>query len=382
MGNARRIRIFSRDREAILVSRPNRFVIIARDGDEELVCHCPNPGRILEFAIPGTPLILERRKDVSGQGQSKTGWTAVAVRYHGAIVPLAPARMNRVAGELILPGILPAGTILRPEYKVGGSRFDFLASEPRGQRHLIEIKTCSLVEEGLAMFPDAPSLRASRHLEELSELAGEGYASHVLFVIAHGRPLRLAPNIHTDPVFSETLARVAGVVDLQAALTECDEDGWARLVDPTLPVDLSNAGLANEDRGSYLVVIELPEARRIEVGALGQIGFAPGWYVYAGSAQRGLASRLARHQRKLRKGRHWHLDYLTPYAGRIEGYPIASRDNLECKLAEALGKIGGRAIPGFGSSDCGCGSHLYWFAGPPVRDRGFVEIVLRFRHGP
>ncbi len=231
------------------------------------------------------------------------------------------------------------------------------------------------------MFPDAPSLRASRHLEELAELAEEGYASHVLFMVAHGRPLRLAPNIHTDPLFSSTLARVADKVDLRAALTECDEEGWVRLLDPALPIDLSSASLAEEDRGSYLVVLELAEAHRIEVGALGSLDFAPGWYVYSGSAQRGLSSRLARHQRKVRKGRHWHFDYLTPYSGKIEGFPIVSRVNRECELAAALGAIGGRPVPGFGSSDCGCGSHLFWFAGPPIRDRAFVEMLLRARMG-
>lgn len=373
-------RAFSADREAVFEKRPNRFLIIARDGGERLLCHCPNPGRMLELCLPGTGLILERRTDFKDAAR-KTGWTAVAARYHGGIVPLAPGRMNRAAADLVLPTLFPEAEEVLPEYAIGSSRFDFMIRDAGGARHLVEVKTCSLVEEGVAMFPDAPSLRARRHVEELAALGDtREWRVHVLFLVVHGRPGRLVPNLHTDPGFTAALARSAPSVDIRAALLRFDEDGSAHVLDPELPVDLSDAGLAGEDRGSYLIALALETPSSLGVGSLGDIHFPAGWYVYSGSAQKNLSARVARHLRKRRKGRHWHLDYLTPLAQKIEAFPIASRENLECELAAALRNIGGIPIPGFGSSDCGCPSHLHYFPEPPLGNPRFVETLLYFRH--
>jgi sugar fermentation stimulation protein A len=126
--------------------------------------------------------------------------------------------------------------------------------------------------------------------------------------------------------------------------------------------------------------LELAETKPVEVGALGTITFLPGWYVYAGSARKNLSRRINRHLRKIRKQKHWHIDYLTPFAKTIKALPIMSYRNLECRLAAALGKLGGKAIPRFGASDCRCGSHLYYFQNSPIKDRAFVEMFLRYRH--
>jgi sugar fermentation stimulation protein A len=147
-------------------------------------------------------------------------------------------------------------------------------------------------------------------------------------------------------------------------------------------VDLSHGKLAEGDGGNYLILLELPEGREISVGGLENISFEPGWYVYAGSARKNLTQRINRHLRKIRKQKHWHLDYLTPHAGIIKALPILSYRNLECELARSLGELGGAAVKGFGSSDCqgGCPGHLYYFAEPPMRNRAFVDMLLRFRH--
>jgi sugar fermentation stimulation protein A len=183
--------IFENHREALFLRRPNRFLIVAINPEtgEELACHCPNPGSIAELTIPGTRLILERRPE-----GGKTAWTAAAVRYEGrgsattggqsrndggdvtvggqsingggrAIVPLYSARANQAAATLLIPKLFPQARKVQPEYTLGGSRFDFFVEDSGGVRHLIEIKACSLVEYGIAMFPDAPSLRALKHLE-------------------------------------------------------------------------------------------------------------------------------------------------------------------------------------------------------------------------
>ncbi|MDR1786079.1 MAG: DNA/RNA nuclease SfsA [Spirochaetaceae bacterium] len=374
---------FTRDREALLVERPNRFVIIARDSasGELLTCHCPNPGRLLEFVFPGMPLILEKRGD---NPAAKTRWTAAAVRYGDSIVPLFSSRANGAAEQLILKHIIPGLVSVRPEFRVGDSRFDFLCEDSRRRRHLVEVKSCSLVAHGTAMFPDAPSERAIKHLRELAALRGEGYTGHVLFVVNHGSPSRFIPNLHTSPAFASELSRLSGTVRVHAALVHCTGEGEAVLVDPALPVDLSFGALAAQNRGSYLVIFRFDEDQRIQVGALGEVDFPRGWYAYAGSAQKNLSQRLARHLRRTRKNKHWHVDYLIPFStGKITALPVMTARNEECRLAAMCRDNGGKTLwPGkrIGASDCSCASHLLWFPENPLRSRGFVDDFLRFRH--
>lgn len=389
------VRLFTNDQEALFARRPNRFLIIAQDGKREIACHCPNPGRLIEFLFPGVRLILEKRKPEQGKAglKAKTEWTVVGTYYQDRIVPLFSSRANKAAESLILHKIIPGIREIRPEYRIGSSRFDFLCVDTRGMPHLIEVKACSLVEYGLGMFPDAPSGRALKHLEELASLTHEGYCCHILFVIVHGDPGSFIPNLHTDPQFAAGLSRYGiglgsnggiGVsgdkVRIHASLLRCDSAGRALLINPYVPVDLSHGDLAERDGGNYLILLEIPEKQSIEVGSLGTIDFAPGWYVYTGSAQRNLSRRMGRHLRKTRKQTHWHIDYLSPYTKTLKALPIMSYRNLECDLAQSLGALGGGAIPGFGCSDCRCGSHLFHFIKPPMGNRAFVEMLLRYRH--
>jgi sugar fermentation stimulation protein A len=320
----------------------------------------------------------------------------VGLYYRDRVVPLFSSRANKAAEALILPKIIGGLREIHREFTLGNSRFDFLCIDRRGMRHLVEVKACSLVEEDAAMFPDAPSSRALKHLEELAALGSEGFICHILFVIVHGSPRVFIPNLHTDPDFAAALSRYgvpagwagpageAGKVRVHGALLRCDREGEALLAAASVPVDLSHGDLAAANRGSYLILLKLPRETEITAGALAARRYEPGWYVYAGSAQRNLSSRINRHLRKTRKQRHWHIDYLTPHAEAIKALPIFSYRNLECSLAKALADLGGRAVPGFGASDCHCGrhgrSHLFFFAGYPLGDRAFVEMLFRFRH--
>lgn len=370
-------RLFENHRAAEFLERPNRFVIRARDPEtgEVLVCHCPNPGSLAELALPGTPLILERRRTPGA-----TAWTAAAALYRGGVVPLYSARANAVTRDLVFPRLFPEASGIRPEFRIGGSRFDFYFEDPAGGRHLAEVKSCSLVERGVAMFPDAPSARASRHLAELAALSREGWTCHVLFLIQHGYPRVFIPNLHTDPAFAAALGTLSPGLDLRAISLETSEDGRVRIVSDRVAIDLGHTDLADADRGSYLVVLELAEPAEIETGSLGRIYFPAGWYVYAGSARKGLSARVARHLRRSGKRLRWHVDYLARQTRSARGLALASYDNLECELAEALTRIGGLRIPGFGSSDCRCPGHLLRFASDPMKDRGFLDVLFYYRH--
>jgi Uri superfamily endonuclease len=112
-------------------------------------------------------------------------------------------------------------------------------------------------------------------------------------------------------------------------------------------------------RGNYLLLFELPGQVQIKVGRLGMSEFSPGLYVYTGSAQNGLESRLGRHFASEKK-MHWHIDYLLGHADLIGAFLLVGKDR-ECELNRMLGQVPGcqPVCEGFGSSDCNCATHLH-----------------------
>jgi Uri superfamily endonuclease len=111
--------------------------------------------------------------------------------------------------------------------------------------------------------------------------------------------------------------------------------------------------------GSYVLFLRLPEEKRITVGRLGAISFPAGSYAYVGSALNGWEARLARH---LGGGgrRHWHIDYLRAEAQVDGAIVVESSMRLECRINKAISEISRAIVSGFGSSDCGCSTHLHW----------------------
>ena len=204
--------------------------------------HCPNPGRLWEILIPGRRVILEARKNYT---EGATSHTLAAAYYRNRVVPLLPSRANQVARELLLPEIFRDITVVRPEAPLAEGRTDFLVSHRQGQT-LVEVKSCSLVEFGVAMFPDAKSDRASRHLAALAAAQEEGV---VLFVVTHGRPALFCPNLHSDPDFSEAMMRFARRVSFRAFIIEADDAGRVTL-GGEIPVLTSRGRLVTQDCGT------------------------------------------------------------------------------------------------------------------------------------
>jgi Uri superfamily endonuclease len=111
-------------------------------------------------------------------------------------------------------------------------------------------------------------------------------------------------------------------------------------------------------KGSYVLLVELATGKDILVGKLGYVSFPKASYAYIGSAMNGLRARLVRHLREQKK-LHWHIDYLLKEAEIEEIILCTAEERVECSLAQALaGEF--QSIPGFGSSDCKCQSHLYF----------------------
>ncbi len=113
-------------------------------------------------------------------------------------------------------------------------------------------------------------------------------------------------------------------------------------------------------KGSYTLLIQLTEEQAITTGSLKAIYFPRGYYAYVGSAMGGFKSRLNRHLKSNKKP-HWHIDYLLEKASIVDIILCETNDRMECIIAQALnGQFD--SIPGFGSSDCKCRSHLFFAA--------------------
>ncbi len=116
----------------------------------------------------------------------------------------------------------------------------------------------------------------------------------------------------------------------------------------------------SSNRGTYALVIFLPRAQTIRVGALGAFKFPRGYYLYIGSALNGLSARVARHLRRHDKKRFWHIDYLLEHARVVDVWTREGTARLECKWARtALALPNAQVVaPRFGASDCACTAHL------------------------
>ncbi|MFO7991667.1 MAG: GIY-YIG nuclease family protein [Thermoplasmata archaeon] len=114
-------------------------------------------------------------------------------------------------------------------------------------------------------------------------------------------------------------------------------------------------------KGIYLLVIELDHDEHIEVGSLGELEFQNGLYVYVGSAQNGVESRVKRHLRDEKK-KHWHIDYLLDHAEISKVYALQGDKKDECATARYVNYIA-TPVPDFGASDCSCNSHLFRYEG-------------------
>jgi len=182
-----------------------------RVGGREERVHVRNSGRLRELLVPGRPVLLEP----AARTGRRTGFTAALVRLAHGYVSIDAHLPNALVEIGLRVGAVPGCRgyrLLRREPTMGRNRADFLLG--RGKtRCLVEVKSVTLVDGGLALFPDAPTLRGRAHLEHLIAARRRGMAAAVLFVIQRGDADAFAPNCATDPDFSSALGRAvrAGV---------------------------------------------------------------------------------------------------------------------------------------------------------------------------
>lgn len=208
----------------IFLERPNRFIArVLIDGVQETV-HVKNTGRCRELLRPGVTVILER----SGHPGRKTAYSLVAVYKEALLINIDSQAPNRVVREALEQGRLPEfGDLNRiaGEVSYGQSRLDLYYESERGAG-FIEVKGVTLEQDGLALFPDAPTQRGVKHLQELIHAVQAGYQSCVFFLIQMQGPSRFRPNTAMDPRFSEALQQArAGGVRVLAYDAQVAEDG-------------------------------------------------------------------------------------------------------------------------------------------------------------
>jgi sugar fermentation stimulation protein A len=371
------LKLYNTYEEAFFLERPNRFVMLLQTkAGRTIRAHVPNTGRMEEFCLDRHPFFLT---PVTG---GKYPYKVVATTYQNAFVFLDTIKVNTLFFHLLTGNYIPQfqnAARIRREVPFGDSKFDF-TFEHHHRNVIVEIKSCTLCHDRLAMFPDAPTLRGQKHLAGLERLARDtGYDTYVIFLILNAGAERFMPNFHTDFDYAK-LFLAANHVNLNAFRLS--------VIDPVsvdleslrpIPADRSTLQENCKNKGSYLLLLENPEAITICVGKLGEIHFPQGWYVYVGSALNSLDSRLKRHQQK-RKKRFWHIDYIASTIMKVKRvYPIRRSERMESQLSRALGPICDQSIPGFGASDTRERSHLFYFSTYPLRSRAFVNVIFNAR---
>ena len=188
------------------IERPNKFVVVfeTKPGLTE-TAHLRDPGRLKELLIPGAKLLLRKAKP---NPKRKTKYDVIAVFNQDIWVLINSGFHSDIAADLIESGLikeLSNYSILRREYTYSKSRIDFLLTNQEKFKMLLEVKGCTLVEKGLAKFPDAPTLRGKKHLEELSHSIRDGFKAAALFLIIRDDAMEFTPNTAMDPDFSAAL---------------------------------------------------------------------------------------------------------------------------------------------------------------------------------
>ena len=185
--------------KAVFLDRPNRFIAhVELEGQIETV-HVKNTGRCRELLIPGVEVWLT----APGTSGRKTKYDLVAVRKtNGLLFNIDSQAANAVVREWLEGQNFDR---IVPEYRYGDSRIDFYM-ERGEEKHLLEVKGCTLEQDGIGYFPDAPTERGVKHLLELTRAAHEGYYASIAFVIQIDGVTEVRPNLQTHPKFGAALA--------------------------------------------------------------------------------------------------------------------------------------------------------------------------------
>lgn len=194
--------------KAVFIDRPNRFIARCEINEQVETVHVKNTGRCKELLIPGTTVFLEK---FNAQTR-KTNYDLISVIKGNRIINIDSQVPNKIFLEWAKSGkFLPDILLIKPEYRFLNSRFDFYIETPF-KKIFIEIKGATLENNGVVMFPDAPTQRGLKHISELIEVKKKGYEAYIIFVIQMENAKYFMPNYITHKAFADKLK-------------ECDDNG-------------------------------------------------------------------------------------------------------------------------------------------------------------
>lgn len=203
--------------EAVFIERPNRFIAQCRliKTNELVTVHVKNTGRCKELLVPNALVALSYQPSP----KRKTAYDLIAVKKNAAWinidsqVPNALAKQGIQEGKIRLPELTGAICRIKPEQSYGQSKFDLLVETSTGQQAFVELKGMTLENKRIGAFPDAPSLRALKHIKELITATQAGYYSYVIFIIQFEAVTTATVHTEMQPALAEALmhAQQAGV---------------------------------------------------------------------------------------------------------------------------------------------------------------------------
>lgn len=215
------------------IARPNRFIALVEiDGCVE-TCHVKNTGRCRELLLPGVTLFLQE----TDNPLRKTKYSVIGVIKGERIINMDSQAPNKAVSEWLQSGGLFRDiTYLKAEKTYGNSRFDFYL-ETADRKIYMEVKGVTLEENGVVIFPDAPTERGVKHIRELCECTREGYEAFIVFVIQMKDVKYFKPNDVTDPEFGKAL-REAARHGVQILAVDCEVSGDRMVIKDNVPVRL------------------------------------------------------------------------------------------------------------------------------------------------
>jgi sugar fermentation stimulation protein A len=192
----------------ILIKRYKRFMAdITLTSGRTVTAHCPNSGSMQACCEPGRPVYMS----FHDHPRRKLKYTWELIEMPASIVGINTQVPNRLVAKSIEAGLVPDlngyDSISREIKTSKKTRLDILLNKGEKNRCYVEIKNCTLVEDGVARFPDAATSRGLKHLVELKSLISEGFRGVIFYVIQRMDAITFQPADHIDPAYGKELRR-------------------------------------------------------------------------------------------------------------------------------------------------------------------------------
>ena len=199
---------YSHIQKGEFLRRPNRFIANVLLNGEEVICHVKNTGRLKELLLPGATVFLEESDNTA----RKTRFDLVAVMRGDEVVNIDSQAPNQAVGDWLRKGgLFEDVSHVKAETRYGASRFDFYIESASGRKAFLEVKGVTLLQEDVARFPDAPTTRGIKHIEELVKCIEDGYEAYILFLLEMKGSRWMEPNDATHPAFGKALREAAAI---------------------------------------------------------------------------------------------------------------------------------------------------------------------------